>query len=170
MGSRAPVLPEMQDASVSHDTGTDWEAVYRAEAPKLWRALVLQTGSREVASDAVAEAFAQAMGRGDALRKPGAWVWKAAFMIARGESRPRPDEASARQELSTAPLEQVVDLVRALATLSPMQRAATVLHYFGDYSLAETASILGSTRSAVGVHLFRARSKLRDELGDDDER
>jgi RNA polymerase sigma factor (sigma-70 family) len=170
MGSGTPVLPEMQDASVTHDTGTDWEAVYRAEAPKLWRALVLQTGSRELASDAVAEAFAQAMGRGDAVRKPGAWVWKSAFMIARGASRPPPEDPVAPPELTTSAPEQVMDLVRALARLSPMQRAATVLHYFGDYSLAETASILGSTRSAVGVHLFRARSKLRDELGDDDER
>ena len=65
---------------------TDLEAVYRAEAPKLWRSLVLQTGSREVAADAVAEAFAQGIAGGDAVRKPGAWVWLAAFMIARTEA------------------------------------------------------------------------------------
>jgi RNA polymerase sigma-70 factor (ECF subfamily) len=117
----------------------------------------------------VAEAFAQAMGRGDAIRQPGAWVWKAAFMIARGESARGAAEVSTVPELTSLPPEPVADVVRALSKLSPMQRAATVLHYFGDYSLAETASILGSSRSAIGVHLFRARKKLRDELGDDDE-
>lgn len=155
---------------MSQEAGTDWEAVYRAEAPKLWRALVLQTGSREVASDAVAEAFAQGIARGDAVRKPGAWVWRAAFMIARGESARSHADLPAARAPETAPPEPVIDLVRGLGSLSPMQRGATVLHYFAGCSVAETAAILGSTRSAVGVHLFRARRKLRDELGDDDAR
>jgi RNA polymerase sigma-70 factor (ECF subfamily) len=158
----------MQDAEVSDGARTDWEAVYRTESAKLWRALVLQTGSPEIAKDAVAEAFAQGIARGEALRKPGAWVWKAAFMIARGEAgRVGADRPMQRIPDPTAP-EPVIDLVRALGALSPMQRAATVLHYFAGYSLAETATILGSTRSAVGVHLFRARNRLREELGDDD--
>ncbi len=147
----------------------DWEAVYRAEAPKMWRSLLLQTGGREVAADAVAEAFAQGIARGDAVRNPGAWVWRAAFMIARAEAgrlRTEPPHAGVR-ELDL--LEPVVDLLEELRTLSPMQRSATVLHYFGGYSLAETAAILGSTRSAVGVHLFRARKKLRDGWENDDE-
>jgi RNA polymerase sigma factor (sigma-70 family) len=158
----------MQDAGVSDATGTDWEAVYRAEAETLWRALVLQTGSREIASDAVAEAFAQAMGRRETVRKPGAWVWKAAFLIARGELNRLRTDLPATVDTAVAPLEPVADVVRALSELSPMQRAATVLHYFGDYSLAETAAILGSSRSAIGVQLFRARKRLRDLLGDDD--
>ena len=159
----------MQDMGVGDDAGTDWEVVYRAEAPKLWRALLLHTGSPEIASDAAAEAFAQGIARGHGVRKPGAWVWKAAFMIAGGELAQRGAEApSAKADETPAP-ESMIDLIRGLSQLSDMQRGATVLHYFVGYSLAETAAILGSTRSAVGVHLFRARNKLRDELGDDDE-
>jgi DNA-directed RNA polymerase specialized sigma24 family protein len=56
-----------------------------------------------------------------------------------------------------------------LRRLSPMQRGSIILHYYGGYSLAETAAILGSSRSAIGVHLFRARALLRRELGGDDE-
>ncbi|MFL5736324.1 MAG: RNA polymerase sigma factor [Actinomycetota bacterium] len=143
--------------------------MYRAEAENLWRALVLQTGSREIASDAVAEAFAQAMTRGEALRKPAAWVWKAAFMIARGELARLRLDLPAGVDTTVSPPEPVTDVVRALAELSPTQRAATVLHYFADYSLAETAAVLRSIRSAVGVHLFRARKRLRDLLGDEHE-
>jgi RNA polymerase sigma-70 factor (ECF subfamily) len=159
----------MQDVQVSRDAKTDWEAVYRAEAPNLWRSLVLQTGSPDIASDAVAEAFAQGIARGDAVRTPGAWVWKAGFMIARAEAGRIRADLPAAQAHDAAALEPVLDLLDGLRTLSSMQRSATVLHYFAGYSLAETAAIIGSTRSAVGVHLFRARRKLRDELEDRDE-
>jgi DNA-directed RNA polymerase specialized sigma24 family protein len=163
-------MGEMQDVHVSAPTTTDWEAVYRAEAPTLWRSLVLQTGSPEIAADAVAEAFAQGIARGDAVRKPGAWVWRAAFVIARAEAGRIHGEPPIAHAVDVVVLEPVIDLLDGLRTLSAMQRSATVLHYFAGYSLAETAAILGSTRSAVGVHLFRARRKLRDELGDDDDR
>jgi DNA-directed RNA polymerase specialized sigma24 family protein len=50
-----------------------------------------------------------------------------------------------------------------------MQRGSIVLHHYAGYSLAETAALLGSSRSAVGVHLFRGRTRLRHELGGDDD-
>lgn len=140
----------------------DWESVYRAEAPKLWRSLVLQTGNTEIAADAVAEAFAQGLARGDAVRAPGAWVWRTAFVIARAEAGRLSAEPPARRGQVAVGLESVMELLDDLRTLSPMQRSAIVLHYFAGYSVAETAEIVGSTRSAIGVHLFRARKKLRD--------
>lgn len=42
------------------DAAEGLERVYREEAPRLWRALVAYSGDPDVASDAVAEAFAQA--------------------------------------------------------------------------------------------------------------
>ena len=44
--------------------------VYEEEGARLWRAVYLYAADREVASDAVAEAFAQALRRGDDLRSP----------------------------------------------------------------------------------------------------
>ena len=55
----------------------------------MWRALTAYSGSRDVAEDAVAEAFAQAVARGDSLRSPERWVWKAAYRIAAGELKRR---------------------------------------------------------------------------------
>ena len=46
--------------------------------------MYLYARDAEVASDAVAEAFAQALRRGDALRSPATWVWTVAFRLAEG--------------------------------------------------------------------------------------
>lgn len=46
---------------------------------------MLYTGRPEGASDATAEAFAQAIRRSPELRDPLAWIWRAAFRIAAGE-------------------------------------------------------------------------------------
>jgi RNA polymerase sigma-70 factor (ECF subfamily) len=77
----------VQDALVTAARGL--ERLYREDGARLWRALVAFSGDREVASDAVAEAFAQALGRGEELRDPQRWVWRAAFRIAAGELKDR---------------------------------------------------------------------------------
>jgi RNA polymerase sigma-70 factor (ECF subfamily) len=158
----------MEDCAVIGDEKARWEAAYREEAPRLWRALLLASGSPDVASDVMAEAFAQGIARGDQVRIPGAWVWRAAFAIAGGELQrmKRPVEPLSAPEI-LAP-ESLMDLTRALRGLPPRQRVVTILHYYGGYSLREIASIVGSSRSSVGVHLYRARKALRDELEADD--
>lgn len=60
------------------------ERAYRDDGARLWRAVLAQTGDRDMADDIVSEAFAQALGRGEALVDPRAWVWRAAFRIAMG--------------------------------------------------------------------------------------
>jgi DNA-directed RNA polymerase specialized sigma24 family protein len=64
-------MGDMQDAPVATDPDLSVEAVYREHGAHLWRSLLLYTGDRDVASDAVAEAFAQAIRRGDEVRKVG---------------------------------------------------------------------------------------------------
>ena len=49
------------------------ERLYREEGRRLWWALMAFSGDPEIASDSVAEAFAQALGRGDALIDPLPW-------------------------------------------------------------------------------------------------
>jgi RNA polymerase sigma-70 factor (ECF subfamily) len=56
------------------------------------------------------------------------------------------------------------ELLAALERISPMQRAAVVLHHGAGYPVAEVAEILGSTSAAVKVHLMRGRRRLRDLL------
>jgi RNA polymerase sigma-70 factor (ECF subfamily) len=143
------------------------ERWYREQGEKLWRALLMFSGNPEVASDAMAEAFAQALRRGDAIRKLDRWVWRAAFKIARGELQRRRQHDAALPELPVELPSPTVDLVRALRRLTPKQRGAVILHHYAGYSNRETAAILGSTTAAIGVHLERARARLREELKED---
>ncbi len=143
------------------------ERAYRAQSERLWRAVLLYSGDREVTSDAVAEAFAQALRRGPEISDVDRWVWRAAFRIARGELQRRRLHASEVPDLPADVPEDTVDLIRALACLTPKQRGSVVLHHYAGYSNKETAEILGSTGAAVGVHLERGRARLRELLGDD---
>jgi RNA polymerase sigma-70 factor (ECF subfamily) len=149
--------------------GNRVERTYLEHADRLWHALVLFCADPEVASDSVAEAFAQAIARGEAIHDVDRWVWRSAFNIARADLKRRGGAASMVPELPADVPVDTVDLVRALAELSPKQRASVVLHHYAGYSTKETARIIGSTAAAVGVHLERGRRRLRDLLGDDDE-
>jgi RNA polymerase sigma-70 factor (ECF subfamily) len=148
--------------------GDRFEAAYRTDGARVWRSVLLFAGDPEVASDAVAEAFAQAIRRGDEILDPIAWVTRAAFRIAAGElqSRRRTDYRIIEEGYELP--EPAHELAAALARLSPKQRAAAVLHLRDGYTLAETAEIIGSTTAAVGVHVHRAKARLRTILGDHD--
>ncbi len=163
----APVLVDVRDATVRADVARI-EEVYEEHGARLWRALFLYAGDREVASDAVAEAFAQALRRGDDLRSPERWIWRSAFRIAAGELSRRSREKGEVVEGGYGVPEETAELLIALPRLTPKQRVAIVLHYYSGYSLKEVAKITGSTPSAVGVHLHRGRKRLRELLGDDE--
>ncbi|HEV8571746.1 MAG TPA: sigma-70 family RNA polymerase sigma factor [Actinomycetota bacterium] len=148
---------------------TELERVYRESGERLWRAVLLFSGDREIASDAVAEAFAQALRRGDAIRSPDRWVWRTAFLVARGMLKERRRTIAKVPDRGYQMSPGMTELVDALRALSPTQRAAVVLHYYADRSVREVATLLGSTPAAVSVHLHRARRRLRTLLeGRDD--
>ena len=145
------------------------EAVYRADAERLWRAIYAFAGDTEIASDAVAEAFAQLIHRGDGVRDPAAWTWRAAFRIAAGALKAR-REAGAD---ATRPLEHTdsygdPDLLAALRQLPDAQRAAVVLFYYADLPVRDIAARLASNSLAVRANLSRGRARLRHLLGDRD--
>jgi len=144
------------------------EDVYEQHGARLWRAVFLYAGDREIANDAVAETFAQAIRRGDDLRSPERWVWRTAFRIAAGELSRRKREAADLMDAGYETDPETIELLLALPRLTPKQRVAIVLHYYAGYSLNEVAKITRSTPSAVGVHLHRGRRHLRELLGDDD--
>ena len=53
---------------------------------------------------------------------------------------------------------------RALLRLSPRVRTAVVLRYFDDLSEAETAELMGCSRSTVNNHVTRGLAALRGLL------
>jgi RNA polymerase sigma factor (sigma-70 family) len=145
------------------------ERLYRERGDRIWRGLLAFSGDPEIASDAVAEAFAQVLRRGDEVRNPERWVWRAAFRIAAGELK----EWRRSEVLGTAGSyemeEPARELVVALGALTERQRASVVLHDAAGYPSKEVARIIGSTEVAVRVHLLRGRRRLRELLQDDDD-
>ncbi len=144
------------------------ERLYREQGDRVWRALFAYGGDREVASDAAAEAFTQALARGDAIRSPEAWVWQAAFRIAAGELKRRRRAAPVVREGAYDLPEPLDHVFAAMRRLSPNQRAAVLLHDYADRPTDEVAVALGVTRATVHVHLSQGRRRLRRLLEDTD--
>jgi RNA polymerase sigma-70 factor (ECF subfamily) len=134
----------------------------------MWQAVLAFSGDREIASDAVAEAFAQALRRGDAIRSPEHWVWRTIFRIAAGELRAKRRRSAVLKEGTYEMNELARDLMAALATLPPRQREAVVLHHAAGYPAKEIARIVGTTTPAVHVLLSRGRKRLRELLETND--
>jgi RNA polymerase sigma-70 factor (ECF subfamily) len=159
----------VQDAAVTTEPRDAVERVWREQGPRLWRSLVGFTGEPDVATDAMAEAFAQALGRGDEVHDHAAWIWRASFRIAAGELERRRQALGPIEHSAYEMPETVADLVRSLAVLSPNQRAAVLLHEYADLPTREVARVLGCTQATVRVHLSQAHRRLRPLLEDHDD-
>jgi RNA polymerase sigma-70 factor, ECF subfamily len=138
--------------------------------------LVYAGGVRDVADEAVAEAFAQAGEEMGQIRNLRPWLYSVAFRIARKELKHRrhaflKEPIAATGDAAEPPAENtdvVVDLMRELRHLSPSQRGVLVLRDVYGYSTAGTARILQISDVAVRVHLHAARRRLRERLGEVD--
>jgi RNA polymerase sigma factor (sigma-70 family) len=157
---------EHAPAGVEH--GDRLERLYREQGDRMWRAVLAFAGDPEVASDAVSEAFAQALRRGDAIRDAERWVWRSVFRIAAGELKARARTVQLEREGVYEMEAPARELVAALAKLSAKQRAAVVLHHAAGYPIRQVAGIVGSTPAAVKVHLMRGRRRLRELLEETD--
>ncbi len=146
---------------MSAEPRSELERLYRKDGARLWRSLLGFTGDPEVAKDAMAEAFAQALGRGEAIKDQDRWVWRTAFRIASGEMKRRSERRSLEDDHSYEMPEPPTDLVRILRKLSPKQRAVIILHFYAGHSTREVAAILGSTTGTVRVHISQGRKRLR---------
>ena len=155
-------LREAPPARLSEVGGLD--RVFREQTPRMYRALTAFAGNGDVAQEAVAEAFAQAVGRGAAIRSPERWVWKAAYQIAAGELKRRGSVTGLVDDPPITDHEPAWELRTALRCLPTQQRAALVLHYYAGYRAADISRITGSTPGAVWMSLSRGRRRLREML------
>jgi DNA-directed RNA polymerase specialized sigma24 family protein len=145
------------------------DRAFREHGPKLWRSLLAFTGDPDLASDAMAEAYAQLLARGAAVEAHERWVWRAAFRIAAGELKDRRRRTADVAVVESYEMpEPALDLVRALRHLSPNQRAVAVLRLYVDLPTREVARILGIGQATVRVHLSQARRRLRTVLEEAD--
>jgi RNA polymerase sigma factor (sigma-70 family) len=159
------------EAERSGAAGHDLEALFRDAGPELWRAIYGFTGGRrQLAEDAVAEAFARAIEHSDGIRDPLAWIYRTAFRLASRELQrekrqpPRsPDPSPGIDPFA------VQEILTALARLSPNQRAAVLLHDEEGFTGPEVGRLLGMSAATVRVHLFRGRKRLRALLSTEED-
>ncbi|MEM9565645.1 MAG: hypothetical protein AAGA93_23690, partial [Actinomycetota bacterium] len=109
------------------------EEVYRTDHTRLWRSLVGFCGDSDVAAEAEAEAYSQAIARGDELHNPRAWIWRAAFRIAaglladRGQQVPPPGETPQLDTPLVEFLSLLGDLGRAESACVPQDDGGPLL-------------------------------------------
>jgi RNA polymerase sigma-70 factor (ECF subfamily) len=149
-----------------------FEKLYRSERERLWRAVYAFVRDSDVANDVVAEAFAQCLRRGDEVRDQRAWVWKAAFAIARGSLAERARWVGVPTDRRYAPdpgADRLDRVMAALAQLSEKQRAVILLRHYAGYHSREVAELLGMAPATVRVHLARGRRNLERALEEPDD-
>jgi RNA polymerase sigma-70 factor (ECF subfamily) len=152
--------------------GLDLEGVFRDHGGTLWRTVYAYSGGRrDVADDAVSEAFARAIEHQGTIRSPVPWLYRTALRLAAADLKRerRQADVEAVREGEARKNDGLVEVIQALRQLSPTQRVVVVLRYEADLSIRAIAERLGISPVAVRVHLFRARERLRRILGEEDE-
>ncbi len=178
LGVVQTVTPSISTPTSSYSG--DFDALYRAEFASTAVIAGTTAGNRLVGEDIAQDAFEQAAAKWaevSQLDRPGAWVRRVAINLA--VSRRRRFAAEARAILRFGAHDDAPDpaaerfgrpdLWRAVARLSPRQRAVIALRYLDGYSVSEIADTLEITVSATTSHLHDARRRLANELGGHDQ-
>jgi len=144
----------------------DFERLFVEDGPGVWRTMyAFSGGRRDIAEEAVAEAFARAIAHDRTIRDPLPWIYRTAFRLAREELRKERRRHAPESGTDVEAPGAAGELVAALRRLSPNQRAVVVLRYEADLTTGEIARRMGVTPATVRVHLHRGRRRLRELLG-----
>ena len=142
---------------------------------RLLRTACLLTGDAHLGEDLLQTALAKAYGSWAKVRQaehPGAYVrrlmvnahlsWLRRLTNTERVLETFPDRPTGDFQAAHADTDEMRG---ALLGLSPRVRTALVLRYFDDLSEAETAQLMGCSRSTVNNHVTRGLAALRAVLG-----
>jgi RNA polymerase sigma-70 factor (ECF subfamily) len=150
----------------------DVEALIADVWPHAFRIASSILHDRALAEDAAQEACANVYLAIARLRRTEAFdVWfyrivvrEALAVKRRSPSAVAPSESSAGFACELDRCDERLDVRAALERLSPVQRAAVVLHFYAGLNSREIARILRIPDSSVRFHLVRARRALERTL------
>jgi RNA polymerase sigma factor (sigma-70 family) len=166
---------------LSHDAAdaekASFEAFFSAEWDRLFRALLLLTGSREEAEDVAQAAFLKMLerwGELDRLSDPQGYLYRTALNAYR--SVYRRTRLAAKRVLTPGraaadPFEQVAEresAVRLLLGLTPRQREAIVLTGIEGFDYRDAGALLGIKEATVRSLVAQARAQLAKETDTDE--
>ena len=148
----------------------------RERYPRLVAHAMLVARSRADAQDLVQEALISAFsGRASfgSVQQAEAYLRRAIVTRAVDESRRHARDVRTAGRVGSEPVVPVTveergpgaDVVRALASLSPRERACVVLRQMEDLSVAETADTLGLSEGAVKRYTADGIARLNAALG-----
>jgi RNA polymerase sigma-70 factor (sigma-E family) len=143
--------------------------LYREHYGPLVRLAYLLTSDPDVAEDLVQEAFVRTWKAWGKLRDKEAapfYLRRAVVNLAKSSLRRRRVERRPMESRPAEPDPSIrVDLIRAVRTLPPRQRACIVMKYYADMSEADIASTLGISSGTVKSQTHKALKKLELGLG-----
>ncbi len=149
------------------------DEVFEDHYDRLVQALTILAGDREVAADAVQEAFARLVRSWDYLARyqdPAGWVRRVALNQIRDNRRLSFRQARylarfGQQEPTTdGPTAEDPVLWAKVRALPLKQRTAVALYFVGDLTAREVAQTMRVSEGTVDQHLHRALETLRDKL------
>jgi RNA polymerase sigma-70 factor (ECF subfamily) len=143
-----------------------------AQHRSLYGALFLYCGSRETAEDLTQETLLRVWRNWasvSTMERPDRWALRVAFNLAKsGFRRLRVARRIAELADIAPPADadptDAIAVRAAVATLPPRQRAAIVLRYFNDFSVADTAAVMGCAEGTVKALTSQAVANLRVRL------
>jgi RNA polymerase sigma-70 factor (ECF subfamily) len=156
-----------------------FEELYRLYAPRLFGYLLRVTRRPEVVEEVVDEVLLtvwRQAGQFEGRSRPSTWIFGIAYRKAmralrrqrrRPETDPLPPDLRASTEGPegrTIRRERAEMLSRALAELSPDQRAVIELTYYQGFSCREAAEALGCPEGTVKTRMYYARRRLSGVL------
>src|SRR5689334_9905466 len=154
-------------------TDSEFDQLFREHYPMVYRTAFSVTCSTEDAEDVLQTIFLGLLRREfppDLKTNPKAYLYRAAFNRSLDIVRARrrnvvPVEAEHIERAASDDWEYAEEaerrLYEAIAHLHPTAVQILMLRYVHNLGVAEIASLLGTTRSTVGVSLFRSRVRLR---------
>ena len=149
------------------------DEVMRERAPRLLAYAALVTGNDAEAHDILQDALVRSFSK----RRSFAHVNAAEAYVRRAipsvyldslrkrKSRDRSHDRSYEREPVGVDVDAQVDVQRALATLSPRERACVVLRYYDDCTVQQVAMQLGIAEGTAKRYLSDASAKLAVRLG-----
>lgn len=147
--------------------GLSFDDQFRDQYPRLVSELDYILGNTELARDIAQDAFTRqyvSWTRISHYDQPGAWVRRVAIRMAmrarRTLFRSAPLDEATAFAAHIPDTDRVMDVRNAILQLTKSQRAAVVLHYYSDYSVADVAKLMGCKESTAKAHLHQARQRL----------
>ena len=154
----------------------DLEDIFREHSRMVYRTAYSITGSWQDAEDVLQTIFLRLLQRDVAIefmKNPGAYLYRSAVNLSLNivQSRKRNDISGdlERLEAPAVAADAYTDdadrmqrlLLDAIAQLRPKMVEILILHYEHNYSDAQIAKMLGTSRGTIAVTLYRAKARLK---------